>query len=225
MNNIVDKKQRVLNFLHSHPGLFSEEEKNFILEYLFYSNEFIPNIARQVYDELGLLSDDNNLYLGFLNLLQGIHNIEDKHILEVGGGVIPRLGKRILKLQNKGLITIYDPKLNSYEKSTSKFILKREKFHSNTDVSEADLLVGLMPCEAAFDIVDSATKNRKDFVIALCEGGYHGDFFDYYEDEDEWMNSLLIFARRRAERYDIGKIKTKSLDKYYDPYPVIYNER
>ena len=79
-----------------------------------------------------------------------------------------------------------------------------------------------MPCEAADIMVERAIKERIDFMIALCEGGPHGDLIDYFESDEEWRNSLIIYANNRLEDDNQSSLKFKSLEKYHNPYPVIY---
>jgi hypothetical protein len=62
-------------------------------------------------------------------------------------------------------------------------------------------------------------------MLGFCEGGPHGDEFDYFEDDDEWLNSMLYLARDRIEEQGMGKMKVKYLRECNNPYPVIYNER
>ena len=82
-----------------------------------------------------------------------------------------------------------------------------------------------MPCEATEQTIVTAGKNKADFLIALCEGGPHGDEFDYFESEEEWITSMIYKARLMAKKYGLGTIEVADLKQYGDPYPVIYNKR
>lgn len=222
-----DKVKLIVEYLTKYPEAFTCEEKNSIVTYITDSEYefFIPDIMRELYDELNILPENKSLYKAFMLLVDDIFKIKNKKIVEVGGGIIPTLGKRISKFQDSGKITIYDPRLSIYEKDTDRMVLKREKFNIKTDIRGNDLLIGLMPCEAANVIVESALKNKMDFALALCEGGPHGDMFDYFEDEEEWRMSLIQYAAAMVEEQNMGKLKIKYLKEYGDPYPIIYNER
>lgn len=227
--NEIELKRRLLimEYFKKYPNVFSEMEKNFILNYCeTKANErLIPEVVRELYDELGFLCDTENIYIGFIKLIDEIFSIKDKKIIEVGGGVLPRLGERIASYQDKGFITVYDPRLSVYKEQKQKLKLVRESFDKTVDVSNTDLIIGLMPCKAAEIIVDVATHNKKDFVVALCEGGSHGEEYDFYEDDEEWRNSLIKQARREVNKNAMGKLKIKYMHEYANPYPVIYNEK
>ena len=227
MKDLVIAKHTLLQYFKEHPKLFTEYEKKCILDYVHVlnSDEFIPDLIREIYDEVGIIPDKKNVYLEFLSLLRGVHSIEDKRILEVGGGTIPRLAKRIHNIQTTGSITVYDPRLSLYERDMERFHLVRKPFDSNTLVGDYQLMVSLMPCEACEAVIRKATDCKVDFMLGFCEGGPHGDEFDYFEDEDEWLNSMLYLARDRIEEQGMGKMKVKYLKECNNPYPVIYNER
>ena len=222
----MNNKELIEKYLKKYEDIFSPLEKQFILNYQEkdYHDKIIPDLIREVYDELGLLQDKDNIFIGFINHLDEEFSIKDKRIIEVGGGIIPRLGKRINTIQTTGNITIYDPRLSIYEESTNKLKLVRRSFTPWTNIKNSDLLIGLMPCEATEAIISNAINNNKDFMIALCDG-MHGDIYDYYIETDEWIESIIHYSERLLKERNMGKIKTKSLSKYNNPYPVIYNER
>lgn len=224
MNHIV-RQLKILEYLKKNPSILTKKEIDYLLSYQGDLEEDIrryPDYFRQIYDELRLIPDERNIYLGFMELLQEEFSIENKNIIEVGCGRIPTLAKKISLKQINGTITVYDPLLNREEKETNKFHLKREKFTKNTPLQGTQLLIGFMPCEAADIMVERAIKERIDFMIALCEGGPHGDLIDYFESDEEWRNSLIIYANNRLEDDNQSSLKFKSLEKYKNPYPVIY---
>ena len=215
-------------YLREYPDIFSNYEKSYILDYFKNSDlcfSGVPDIIRELSDELGLLPAKDNIFLGFLDLVQQEFDLKDKHILEIGGGVLPRFAKRILEVSEVGKITVYDPRLSIYEKETDKLRLMRCFYKKSDVIEDVDLLVGLMPCGGIETLIDSALSQRKDFMIALCDGGVHGDEEDYFENVDEWIHSLIHDTSIDVEKQNMGKLKIKSLESYGDPYPVIYNKR
>ena len=224
--NYEEKYHRVYQYLKQYPGIFFDFDEA-ILDYVEYLDQvvFVPDICREIYDEVGIIPDNKNLYLGFLDLLKRHFPIEKNHIIEVGGGILPRLGKRIHLLQTSGSITIYDPRLSVYEQDEERFILKRKMFSSKEPLNKTDLLIGLMPCEGANVLLKTAFEHRIDFMLGLCEGGPHGEPFDYYQDEDEWLDATIYDAKYQVKANDMGTLKTLSLKQYGDKYPVIYNQR
>lgn len=222
-------EQAIKNFLKEYPEIFTPREQYQILKIIEGSNGELygAECIREIYDELGLIPDNKNIYVGFSDIIEKEFGIENKNIVEVGGGHIPRLAKRLEKKQINGKVTVYDPFLSKYEKSSSKLSLIRNKFDGNTKIpEETDLLIGLQPCAAAEKIIEVAFKYNIDFIIALCEGGPHGEWFDFYESDEEWLCSIITRAKRGVEENDMGNLVVeKSLVKYNDSYPVIYNKR
>jgi len=228
VKDIMIKKHQLKQFLDSHKDCYSNYEIKRILDYSedFKTDVFLPDLVREIYDELGFVSDEHNIYLGFMELLkEAFPSYSERNILEIGGGILPRLGKKISNIQTTGKITIYDPRLSVYEKDAPNFKLVRQKFSRNDSVGDHNLMIGFMPCEGAEILIDSATKNNMDFMLAFCEGGPHGDEFDYFEDANEWLHSMMYLAERNVKDHRMGKVKVKSLKEYGDPYPVIYNDR
>ena len=223
----MNMTKKVLEFFNEYPDIFTEWEKRIIINYSKKFSKYIlvPDNVREVYDELSLIPRENNIYLGFIDLVEEIHSLDNKNIVEIGGGVLPRLGKRISSSKNIKSIVVYDPRLSKYENDTEKLKLVRKRFERDTSLDDADLVLGLMPCEAANIIVDSVVKNNKDFVLALCEGGPHGDEFDYFEDEGEWLDNIIKSTACDVERCGMGKLKIKYMREYGNPYPVIFNDR
>lgn len=222
------KQMLVTNYLKEHPNLFSAFEISYILSWVnedFCDLELMPDILREIYDELGILSEEKNIYLGFIKMIEEVFDIRNRNILEIGGGILPRLGERISKIQDKGTVTVYDPRISEYKKDSNNLKLVRKEFDGTMNVNDIDLMIGLMPCKAAEIILDVSLKNNIDFIIALCEGGPHGDEYDYFEDDEEWRGSLIRYARRSVDEKNMGKLKIKYMREYGNPYPVIFNDR
>lgn len=229
MGNPVDNHFKLNLYLEDKPLLFTPYELKQIKGCLTHPESidfsYLPFECRELFDELGIELNHENLYVAFARLVNQLFNIKDKNIIEVGGGVIPTLAKKMSLDIGSGHITVYDPILSIYEKDTPKMTLVREQFDNKTDVSDTDLIVSLMPCKAAEVVVDVATKNNIDFIIGLCEGGPHGDCFDFYEDDEEWRSSLMYSCKRKCMEKEMGEVKTLYLRQCGNPYPIIYNER
>ena len=226
MNRLAMSKFLVSKFLEEHPDYYDSYE----IDFLKRSNSslfklFTGDVSREIYDELDLIPDEYNMYLAFLDLLEEKFGIEDKNIVEVGRGIIPRLAKRINMKQKNGTITVYDPRLGSDIHGNERLILKREKFDRGTIIdADTDLIIGLMPCKGAEYLIEQAGNNGIDFMLWLCEGGPHGDIFDFYESDEEWLDSMMYYAKSKVENNKMGKLMVKRIDELSD-YPIIYNER
>ncbi len=223
---LIKQQDRILKFLAKHPDYFDEWEKMHIRSgsKIDYSGKFIPDIMRELFAELDLFKEDEDIYQGFLDLLKQEFDI-NQDIVEIGGGIIPNLAKRIAMAQEKGTVTVYDPRLGTTKTDIPNLKLRKEKFTLSTDISKAGLVVAFMPCEATETIIRSATSNKKDFMLGFCEGGPHGDIFDFYESDDEWLHAMLYYAENQIESNNLGTLQKTYFKKYHDPYPIVWNKR
>ncbi len=220
-------RQQAIEFVKNHCILYGYIEMHCLIDAIRnmdISELYVVELAREVFDELGLIPGEYNIYEKFSNVVDSIHGLDNKNIIEIGGGRFPRLAKRIRLKQKNGSITVYDPNLH-VEFDSKRFKLRRRRANAYTDVNNCDLIIGLMPCKGAETLLDLALKNRKDFVLWLCEGGPHGDEFDFFEGEDEWKNYMIDRAKSGVEANGMGKLKVKTINEFSDKYPIIYNER
>lgn len=216
----------VIDFLREHEDAFTSFEKKQILDTL--DCDYILNmhnyICLEVYDGLGLLPDSLNPYKAFLKLLDDQFDVKNKNIIEIGGGKIPCLAKRISSIQNMGCITVYDPNLIE-DGIYDNLILRKRRFTSITNVSNADILVGLLPCGSSSIIVSSAVRYNKDFMIALCDSHNNLELFDDVEENLDWPDNFIEEVKTIVEDNAMGKLKVKRLNEIGDNYPIIYNDR
>lgn len=220
-------RQKAIEFVKNHNKLYGFIEFHCLVDVLKTMDVpdlYVIELAREVLDELGYIPKEHNIYERFSNVIDDVHGIDNKNIVEIGGGRFPRLAKRLKLKQKNGSITVYDPNLHT-ECDTERFKLKKKRANAYTDVNDCNLIIGLMPCKGAETLLDLALSNKKNFVLWLCEGGPHGDEFDFFEDEDEWRNYMIDRARSGVESNGMGKLKVKMIDEFSDKYPIIYNER
>ena len=217
---------KVQRFLKENEYGYSAREIEFIRNNWrhFLSRKFHVDLLRQLYSELNLVDDKDNIYHGFMKILEENFDI-DTDIIEVGGGRIPSLAKKIALKQKKGTITVYDPDLINTESPYPNMVLRKQPFTLQTPVEKDQLIIGFMPCEAAEKIIYNARNNGAHFLIALCEGGPHGDEFDYFESEDEWLFSMIYSAKDAAKKAGHDPLQITDLKEYDDPYPVIYTKK
>lgn len=223
----ITLKKRIKKFLEKYHHLYDEFEINNIfstLKYIDIKDLYYVEVIREILDELGVIPKEYNIYDAYISFLSTQTDLKNKNIIEIGGGRFPCLGRRINDVNEKGKITIYDPKLFK-QNTNGNFILKKEKASLKTNVEEYDVIIGLMPCEGAETIIDLAINNNKDFFLWLCEGGPHGDEYDFYEDEDEWRTSMIDKAASGVAKNNMGNLKIKKLNQFSNKYPIIYNVR
>ncbi len=217
-------RRRVTAFLAEYASAYTSYERDYIerCATVGLNSKSLTDIMRQIYDEVGLLRPEQDIYAGFLEIIEDNFDL-DCNIIEVGGGLIPSLAKRIALKQSKGTITVYDPRLINTKSGQSNLILNKEYFTKHTPLTGTDLLIGFMPCEATPIILDSACKNKVPFAVALCEGGMRTGY-EFLEDDDEWLGTMQYIARSGLEDTGYGEFRKASLTQYNDPYPVIYSK-
>lgn len=229
VDKVDDRVKRiglVIDFLREHEDAFTSFEKKQILDAL--NGDYIwsmhNHICLEVYDGLNLLPDSINPYKAFVKLIDEQFDIKDKKVIEIGGGKIPSLGRRMSSIQDLGSVIVYDPNLIE-DGIYDNLELKKRRFTSITNVSTADLLVGLLPCGASSIIVSAATRYNKDFIIALCDSHNNLELFDGMEEDLDWPNSFIEEAKFIVEENNMGKLKVKRLNEIGINYPIIYNDR
>ena len=225
MNISAAKIMLIREFLEQHRDDIDPFEYKFIIKNLDrMSNQkfmYYPFVVREIFDKLGLLKDDENLYYKFAEFIRELYDITDMNILEVGGGIYPTLAERICT--QAGKVTVYDPRLSKTVEDTPKLKLVRKNFNKRMNLDNYDLVIALMPCKGAEAVLEACVEQKKNFIVGLCEGGPHGDYFDFYEDEDEWIHSMITYTDTRLSRDGKSKLLTKTFDNCAYPYPVIYN--
>lgn len=221
-------RQRIEEFLIEHSEGYTEKEKHYIMNNAALitrpgKKNYGSSILRQIYDAIGLIPDNENIYLGFIELIEK-HFSLDGDIVEIAGGIIPSLATKIALRQKTGTITVYDPRVIVPTNQPTNLILKRQRFSKDTPISSPDILLGFMPCDAAIPIIESACHNNIDFMIALCEGGIRKGY-EWLETDDEWLSYVKHLASRGISKKKMGSLEVESLEKFDYHYPVIYNKR
>lgn len=221
-------KRRVNEFLDAHSEFYTEREKTYIRNNAALiarpnKRNYGSSVLRQIYDTVGLIPDEENIYLGFVDLIESNFDI-DRNIVEVAGGRIPSLATKIALRQKTGTITVYDPRVIIPTNHPQNLILKKEIFYRNTPIESAQMILGFMPCDAVIPTIESACANEIDFIVALCEGGMRRGY-EWLETDDEWISYVEYIAKRGMKNKDMGTLEIASLEKYDYEYPVIYNKR
>ena len=217
-------KEKVSQFLKNNGTIYTEEEKKIILDNCLMGlyTDFPDTFIRQVYAELDLMDPSHNIYLGFIKLLEKYHSLE-KNIIEVGGGRLPILAKYISLRQKSGSITVYDPTLVIPSNIPHNMVLKRKRFTSDINHPQSKLIIGFMPEESTEEMLEYAYRTKSDFMIALSD---ILDEVDMYQQDGLWTNwqqGIICEATRNVERNGMGKLHITTLEKYDNPYPIIYN--
>lgn len=215
----------ISRFLKEHTKNYSEKEKEFILKNCAWGRKkgLVPDILRQIYDELGIVEESKNVYNGFIDLL--VENFDiNRNIVEIGGGKIPSLAKKLALRQKSGTITVYDDKLITSKTVIPNLILKKERIKKDQILKNTDMLIAFMPCDGTETAIHLAKENNMDFMIAFCEGSCHNEIFSPMEES--WEQSMIYEARKAVRDGNLGNLETKYMKKrYQNPFPIIYNKR
>lgn len=215
---------QIVKFLKVHEKDYTDSEKEFILRNYAWGmrNSLVPDILRQIYDELNLVEESKNIYNGFLDLLAEHFDI-NQNIVEIGGGNIPSLGKKLALRQKRGSVTVYDDKLITTNTDMPNLTLIKRRLSSSENLPKTDMIIGFMPCEGTQTAIQLAQNNKLDFMIAFCEGSCHKDTL--FSSSEDWELSMLYEARKASEKASLGTVEKTYMKKYQNPYPVIYNKR
>ena len=220
-------------FKDKYAGRYNPEEWEYIEEH-FYEDvheEEIPDLLRQVYAELDIVPSGAGYYRKHFKLLKKLFPL-DGNIVEVGAGRLPSFANLIASEQRhigKGTITLYDPLLVQLDPRYPNMEMHKEYFSMDTDISNTDLVVGIMPCEVTETILEKAISEDKDFYIAMC-GCVHsplssmsmfgfGTSPEIYQRQVMDKADALLQMYRSSKKLGITKLKDHPAN-----YPILYSE-
>ena len=217
---------KISDFVNKHKDVFSEEELNFLSKNYLWGlrSNYVSCILTQLYDELNLIEEDKNVYLAFANLIDQIFGLE-QNILEVGGGIFPRLATHIALKQKEGTITVIDPRLSKTTTNIPNLKLYKEKFSKNIIPKNTTLMVAQMPYGTTEAIIENACKNKMDFIIALGDAQIENSDWINEDIQYEWKAHIIYDAKKLIKENHLGTLEIESLEQYGSQYPVIYNKR
>jgi len=219
--------EKIKKYFYKYSSHFTENEKIYILNYLKYYNNkkniLLPIEILQIFDYCEVIPDKNNIYLGFIKLLEKM-NYKEKRILEIGEEYNPRLAIRISKKLTTGKITVYDPSIYKTIKNSKNLRIKRKVFKQKTNTDNYNLIISFMAKKSAEIAIDYAINNNLDFIVGLCDGGLHGDEDDFYTCSDEWIHAIILQTNNKLKKANRLPLIIENLNNYSYPYPVLINK-
>ena len=214
------------NYLLKYGNNYPKELLEYIIKnYDKDTDKELPDPMNQIYDATGVFSDKENPYLQYLKLIKDYFDIRG-NILEIGGGFYPSLASHIANEQirlKSGTITVYDKNLVTTSLKNIKLI-KRD-FTTEDDISNFDLLVGIMPCQATSLIVRKANEFQKDFFIALCGCTHFSREYLRFEEPtlEAWFEYIRnIYYKTNVDGVDLVEITSPTK---YNKYPILIKKR
>ena len=217
----------IINYLKENKRLFSFEESTRICDAAGYFSsgfEMYDYLCLQICDELGIIPDDQNPYKAFVETLNDVFNIENKSVVEIGGGKLLRVSKRITDMQDTGSVTVYDTNSTYKNGDYPKLTVFNRKFMDAVDAVGADVLVGLLARSSAEKLVKSAIEKDKDFMVAVFNKQNQNLFCESDIDPNE-LNKFIEKTEQDVASSSLGKLKVKRLNEIGEQYPIIYNVR
>lgn len=222
--DITEKElyERTTSLIKKHLDDISPDILSFIM--LNWKNELAVDVLLEVYDEMNVLAEETNVYSGFLEVMKNHFDI-NQDIVEIGAGMFPCLGRRIVKEQTKGRVTVYDPNLVLQDYNLEGLILRKEMFREDTPIGKAKLLVGMSPCHSMDLILKRSGEENLDFMIKVCQ-------CELASSSDEPLVIKAMFDEYLNEKNDYykeygrGNFKVTYLEeKYSDPSPIVYSKK
>ncbi len=219
-------------FAKKYKDNYTPEEWQYIEKY-FLSNlnsRCAPSQMMQIYGKMDIHPSAADFYHKQLELIKELFPI-DGNIVEVGAGNFPIFAEELAKEQlriGKGTITIYEPLLFDMTPKYPNMTLHKEEFTEETDLTGADLIIGIHPCKATWPLLINAIKSRKDFFVAMC-GCDHTpgvEYMDYMEQSPYFFQQDTIeMAKELLKKYPNGTLEVTTLKDYPINYPILYNEK
>lgn len=201
-----EKEKLLNNYLNIHGDSYTSSNIK-ILKKEFGKLEH--DYMAQIYYALHLLTEEENPYLAFTELVEKEYGL-DLNILEVCGGIYPALSYEIAKKQlqiGKGTITVYD-ELLSKRLESKKIILQRKTFTKYNNIDNYDLVISKEPCHGTFAVIES-TRNKKDLILSPCKCySLLPGYIDYLDNPlEQWYEFVYYLLED-----DKSTIDTKYLD-------------
>ena len=146
------------------PNMFRYQ---FIQEHLSgYSNRPVDSQIAQFYKEYDLLDEHADMYKAFVDIIKHNHqDLSDMTILDVAGGMVPQLGRELAKHAKHVMVVDRNMVTKNNPDNLEPIQMRIESY---TQLPKADMVIGLLPCEATQHIIDYSVMNKKDFIVALC---------------------------------------------------------
>ena len=178
----------------------------------------------EIFVHCGIMPPKVNYYQYFLDYLtENFSNFYDKKVLEVACGYYPAFAELVAKemtnRESLGNIDAMDPLLIVDELNQNKLQLSKEAFDLKTDISNADMLVSMFPCEVTKPLIDKILEEEKELAIIPCNCLHEIDNqqFKYYHEYIIYLMNLLKNAK--SSRYECD---TEYLKAYNLFHPVLY---
>ena len=224
---------KIREFLKEYPDGYDEYAKEFIERCALWGRDTSTTVSEldQIYNYLGLDQEDNNIYRAFADLVESKFDI-NRPIYEIGGGNLPTVGKILALRQQKGTVTIYDPRLIFTKTDIPNLNLVKKPFTGEEIVESDALMIGYKPCEATIPMMNYVADNNLDFMVALCDCAH--DFPEILDEDglNLWYQACEWPVYRKFYKEDertkkpgekVRRVKRLSMEEYGNPSPIIYN--
>ena len=170
-----------------------------------FSNRVIDSQIAQFYKEYDLLEEHADMYKAFVDVIKHNHpDLSNMTILDGGGGIVPQLGRELAK-EAKHVMVIDRNMVTQNNPDNLEPIQRR--IESINDLPTADMVVGLLPCDATQHIIDYSVANKKDFIVALCGCWHHLDLSQKISEKMAILRNLTDTTVDKYEKYAMVKMQ------------------
>lgn len=188
----------LMEFLLNNKHIYSKSEYDFLMDFIFLNKCFckcsMPDIVVQLFSLFEIFNDGCDIYLEFTKILEQYDFLKGD-VLEIGGGVFPRLAQIItpkIKI-NGGTLTVYDPRLGCSTTKDASF--HRQIFTLDTDVSKFSTIIGMFPCEATTTIVEQTLNYDKNLLVACCDCDHSSTKYPRYNFGEYWADDYCAMLK------------------------------
>lgn len=175
----------------------------------------------QVYSHLGIYSEENDIYLGYVKKLEEYFNL-DKDIFDIASGDYPSFAEKVAERQIKigsGTITVMDPALVCIEKSPyPNMKICKTHYTSFTPVDNYSLITSTSPCSLTESLLNRFIGRDKDMFIALCSCFNHSEIWPGLSTRGyiRTYEIALEYAQNLFKKRGKGELIVDKLDSSYN---------
>jgi len=163
----LDKFANDLQILFDTYG-FGQDEREYILKYIYDDKCINYDLLQQVYTVLGVLPEEYSSFKTFYDFLNKYYNL-GTNVIDVASGHLPILASFIDKYQTKvgqGSIEAYDPNLLPKEMGNIK--IYQDYFDEKIKINDKGLIVGMNTAEALIPSIIHANNYGVDACFLTC---------------------------------------------------------
>ena len=155
------------------------------------------HLLRQVYTEMGVIPFEFDIYKIIADKINSIYRVEEKNLLDVGGGYLPIQGEHLKSLQTTGTTTVMDKLIIPI--SNGNVIANQSFFNEHTNIEKYDLICSVSLCDYTIPFVEAVCSKETELFTVICGCSHHlqGNPKEHtLEGYINWRNAIYFAAKR-----------------------------